>query len=499
MRLPRRIWALGLVALVGCATGAPFICPARGGPPWRDVASEHFVLRTDLDLEDARQLLVALERLRTAVISALFDELPASQTGVEVVAFRSEAAYRAFAPPRVDAYYLRSAGGPPRIVLAGRLDRRQKAMLAHEMTHHYLSSIFLRQPRWFSEGLATLMESVGDQGDGPLLTVGTAPPARSIRLNRETSKVPTRELLVWDGSATAAHPALDYYSASWLLAHYLSFRQPERFVDLQRRLVQGESPEAAWRGAFPDWDPARPRALEALDLVLEAYLGGEAQTRFRQVRETWRGEPLVRFIPPAEVHAMRLALWNQGPDKGVTALRMEVTEALEEDADHPLALQFKATLTGEPALPLARRAVASHADDPRAWTFLAGALKGEPHNAERLVAYQTAARLADGNAAALFNYSTELLAQGRSGEALPVAREAARLAPWSPPVLDGYAAVLVDLGACAQALDVQRRALEVLSERAPEPARQALRDRLQQILAQCRTDASPPASRPSGG
>jgi Flp pilus assembly protein TadD len=228
-------------------------------------------------------------------------------------------------------------------------------------------------------------------------------------------------------------------------------------------------------------------------------MGGEAQTRTRQVRETWRGEPVVRFIPPAEVHAMRLALWTQGPDKGATALRMEVTEALDEDANHPLALQFRATLTGEPALPLARRAVASHADDPRAWTFLAMSLKGDDHDAERLVAYQTAARLADGNAAALFNYSTELLAQGRSGEALPVAREAVRLAPWSPPVLDGYAAVLVDLGSCAQALEVSRRALEVLSERSPESARQALRDRLLQIRAHCRLDASPPASRPSGG
>jgi tetratricopeptide (TPR) repeat protein len=499
MRLAGRIWALVLVAMVGCSTGAAFICPARGGPPWRDVGSEHFAVRTDLDLEDARQLLVALERLRTAVISALFDEVPASQAGVEVVAFRSEAAYRSFAPPGVDAYYLRSAGGPPRIVLAGRLDGRQKAMLAHELTHHYLASVFLRQPRWFSEGLATLMESVGDEGDGPVMTVGRAPAARVIRLNSTATRVPTRELLAWEGGATLAHSALDYYSASWLLVHYLAYRQPGGFIDLQRRLVQGESPEAAWRGAFPGWDPARDRGLEGLDLALGAYLGGEAQTRFRQVREGWRGEAAVRFIAPAEVHAIRLGLWSHGPDRGSTALRLEVTEALEEDADHPLALQLKAALTGEPALPLARRAVASHADDPRAWTFLAGALKGGPHDAERLTAYQTAARLADGNAAALYNYSTELLDQGRSGEALPVARQAVRLAPWSPPVLDGYAAVLVDLGACAQALDVQRRALEVLSERSPESARQALKDRLAQIRAQCRVDASPPAPRPSGG
>jgi len=498
MRVSGSAVGVALLAATGCATSAAFVCPARGGPAWRDVGSAHFVLRTDLDLEDATRLLASLERLRTAVVSALFDEVPASRSGVEVVAFRTEGEYRAFAAPGVDAYYMRSAGGPPRIVLGGRLDSRQRAMLAHELTHHYLSSVFVRQPRWFSEGLATLMEPVGDQGDGPLMTVGQPPAARLARLRNSPNRVTTRELLAWEGGPTAFHPALDYYGASWLLVHYLAYRTPDRFADLQRRLVRGESPEDAWRGAYPQWDPAAPRALEALDLALEAYLGAEAQTRYRQVPETWSREPAVQLIPPAEVHAIRLALWSQGPDKGTAALQAEVSEALSEDPDHPLALQVKATLTGEPPLPLARRSVASHPEDPRAWTFLAGALKGEEHDAERLHAYRTAATLADGNAAALHNLAVELLAQGRSGEALPVAREAVRLAPWSPPLLDGYASVLVDLGLCAQAVDVQLRALEVLPERATESARQALKDRLHRIRVQCRMVA-PPASPPSAG
>ena len=74
-----------------------------------------------------------------------------------------------------------------------------------------------------------------------------------------------------------------------------------------------------------------------------------------------------------------------------------------------------------------------------------------------------------------------------------MAREAVRLAPWSPPLLDGYAAVLVDLGHCAQAVDVQLRALEVLSERASEAARQALKERLHQIRVQCRMVLAPAA------
>jgi tetratricopeptide (TPR) repeat protein len=497
MRLVLVAVTVSLLALTGCATRAPFVCPARGGPAWRDVGSSHFLLRTDLDVQDATALLARLERLRTAVVSVLFDEVPASRAGVEVVAFRTDAEYRRFAPPGVDAYYLRSAGGPPRIVLAGKVDKRQRVMMAHELTHHYLSSVFVRQPRWFSEGLATLMEPTGEQDEGPLMKVGQPPAARLARLAGSSRRVTSRELLAWDGGSTAFHPSIDYYGASWLLVHYLAYRTPDRFADLQRRLVKGEPPEAAWGATYPEWDPARSRGLESLDLALETYLGAEAQTRYRQVPETWHREPVVRLIPPAEIHAIRLGLWNQGPDKGTSALRAEVDEALSEDPDHPLALQWLATLTGEPPIPLARRAVSSHPDDPRAWTFLAGALKGEEHDVERLLAYRTAATLAEGNAAALHNLSVELLVQGRSGEALPVAREAVRLAPWSPPLLDGYAAVLVDLGLCAQAVDAQSRALEVLSERSADPVRKALIDRLQQIRVQCRL--APPSSPPSAG
>jgi Flp pilus assembly protein TadD len=421
-----------------------------------------------------------------------------------VVAFRTEAAYRAFAPPGVDAYYLRSAGGPPRIVVSGRLDSRQRAMLAHELTHHYLSLVFVRQPRWFSEGLATLMEPVGDETSGGLMTVGQAPPTRVSRLRNALSRVPTRDLLTWEGGSTSQHSALDYYAASWLLVHYLAFRTPERFTDLQRRLVRGESPDAAWRGAFPEWSPSQPRALEGLDLALEAYLAGEAQTRMRQVAEAWQGRPQARAIPPPEVHAIRLGLWSLGPEKGRGALRAEVDEALAEDPDHPLALQHLATLTGAPPLPLARRAVASHPDDPRAWTFLAGALKGEPFDVERIAAYRKAADLAPGNAAALHNLAVELLVQGQSGQALPVAREAVRLAPWSPPLLDGYAAVLIDLGQCGPAIEMQERALEVFPERSSELARQSLKDRLEAYRVRCKEVPAPgaapaPASAPAGG
>lgn len=358
-------------------------------------------------------------------------------------------------------------------------------MLSHELTHHYLAAVFQRQPRWLAEGLATQMESLAEQGDDALVSVGAPPPARLARVRQAGHQLPVRELLDWDGTG-GRDRALDAYATSWLLVHFLAYRHPTPFADLQRRLARGEPPGEAWVAAFPAWAPGAPNGLEGLDASLAAYAQAEVRTRFREVRSAWGGVPAVRPIAPAEVHAIRLSLWAIGPDKGAAALRAEVRETLEEDPAHPIALQQLAALDRVDPLPLARAAVAAHPDDPRAWTFLATALRGPTAAAEREAAYRRAADLAEGNAAALHNLAVELLDQGRSGEALPAARRAASLAPWSPPVLDGFAAVLADLGRCREAIPVEQRAIDVLPDRSDAAARAALTARLARWEAQCR-------------
>ncbi len=482
--------AAGLLALTtglaasGCATAGAFTCPARGGPPWRDVAGAHFVLRTDLPADDARALLRRLEQVRAAVGSVLFEAVPEEGPGVEVVAFRSREVFQAFAPAHVDAYYLRSAGGPPRMVVGGDLSALQLAMLAHELTHHFLAGVFQRQPRWLAEGLATQMETLSLAEGGDTVVVGRPPPGRLARLQRDggAHQVPVADLFRWEGGGERA---LDCYATSWLLVHFLAYRHPGPFAELQRRLARGEAPEAAWRAALPAWDPADPEALRALDALLHAYAAAPLDQGPREVRGGWDGAMASRPIPPAEVHAIRLSLWTQGPPRPLSALRAEVLEVLAEVPDHPLALHQLASLDRADPLPMARRAVARHPGDPRAWTFLAMALTAPEAGAEREAAYRQASDLAPGNAAAMHNLAVELLAQGRSGEALPVARRAAGLAPWSPPILDGYAAVLADLGRCAEAIPVQQRALDVLPERGGEEARVALARRLDGYRAAC--------------
>ncbi len=491
MRSPAAICAV-LLTLVstGCATpGLAFRCPARGGASWHELDSDHFVLRTDLPHDQAAALVYRLERIRAAVAAALFVEAPAVPGRVEVIAFRSADEYRPFAPEGATGYYLRYAGGPPRIVLSGDVTPSQRGLLAHELTHHFLSGVFRRQPRWFAEGLAVYMESLGEDRPGRPFRVGAPPPGRLERAR--AGKIRVRALLAWDGSA-AGPEALDRYAASWLLVHWLVHRAPAAFVELQRRFAEGQSPAEAWRAALPAFDPDTG-GLEALDGVLAAYARGPVEGQRRELPVPVVVGLQEQVVPSAEVHAIRLALWNHGPPRPRSALEAEVHEALDESPDHPLALQVLAGLQGGDPLPLARRAVAAHPDDPRAWTFLAGALRGEEAAPEREAAYRGAVALAPGNPAALHNLAQELLEAGRSGEALPSARQAAQLAPWSPPLLAGYAAVLSDLGRCTEALALQQRALDALPERTGPETRHELLAGLGRYAAQCRAaEAFPP-------
>lgn len=484
MRWSRAACCLVIALLApGCATpGLAFRCPSRGGPAWRELASDGFVLRTDLPHAEAEVLVERLERMRAAVSAALFAAAPAVPGRVEVIAFRTAEEYRPFAPEGASGYYLRYAGGPPRIVLTGEVTPTQRGLLAHELTHHFLSGVFKRQPRWFAEGLAVYLESLGEDEPGRRIQVG-APPAARLGRARE-ARVPVRELLAWDGSPQGPR-ALDRYAASWLLVHWLIHRQPVAFAALQRAFGEGAPPEVAWRAALPTYDPAGGN-LEALDGVLVAYARGPVEDQRRQIQVQVAVGHTEQLIPAAEVHAIRLALWSHGPPRPRSALEAEVHEALGESPDHPVALQALAVLQRVDPAPLARRAVVAHPDDPRGWTFLAGSLRGATAAAEREAAYRRAVALAPGNPAALHNLSQELLGLGRSGEALPIARQAAQLAPWSPPLLAGYAAVLSDLGRCDEALTVQQRALDGLPERTRAETRRELQAGLERYAAQCR-------------
>ena len=73
-----RVVGVGLALLAsvsGCA--AAFRCPEQGGPAWRELASDHFSLSTDLDSEEAREAVRDLEDFRAMLIATAWPRLRA--------------------------------------------------------------------------------------------------------------------------------------------------------------------------------------------------------------------------------------------------------------------------------------------------------------------------------------------------------------------------------------------------------------------------------------
>lgn len=465
-----------------------FECPAAGGPAWYEVQTAHFSVVTDLSPGKAGDLAREVERIYEVVLRALFKTPPAFPGRVRVVALRSEEGFGLFAAEKADAFYLRSTLAGPAIVVPGTLDEAQRIVIAHELTHHVAARVFQRQPRWFSEGLACYMESVGTSGPGNAPTVGGAVKHRLY------------SIYPWHGGLAAlfndASGQWDYkeYGLAWALVHYLKNAQPAGFADLQGRFVRGQDPDAAWREVFPQWDPARPGGLKALEDTVGQYVA-YGKFGYRDVKLPEEREATARRVGAAEAHAVRLSLpWlNRGKPLPPGVLEAEVAEALGHDPGHVTALRVRAVLEKDAAarLALAEKAVAAHPEDGRAWDFLASTLPDG--DARRGDAFRKAAELMPEDGTALNNHAWHLLQAGRSGEALPLARAAVTLEPWNPLNLDTLAAVLDDLGQCPAALPVQRRACDLVGEGFAEALRKELKGRLAALEKECGPKPAAPA------
>jgi tetratricopeptide (TPR) repeat protein len=487
--------SLAWLALAGLGCASLGRLPPSG-PGWLELASEHFVVRTDVGEAQAGELVEQLELLRGAVLASLYLADADAPGRVEVIAFRRTEEFEAFAPRHASAFALRDAGGLPRIVMPGGLGSWQRVVLAHELTHSLAAALFAHQARWLTEGLAVTMEGLAEVPLGRRMLLVQTHQGRPLRTKHQ--RVPAGELFAW-GESPVERPWTDAYASAWMLVRHLMERHPAAMRDLLGRLRRGETVERAFAAAFPQWDPARPGALQDLDAALARDWAGDLALAGREIEVRGGAAFTARPLPPAEVAALRIALWETGPPKGEGALRAEIAAALRHDPDHPLALERLAELDGGDPLPAARRSVSAHLGDPRAWTFLARSLRGADATPEREAAYRRAVELAPGNALALANLARDVAAAGRAAEAVGLSGRAAELAPWSAALARQHAAALAAAGRCAEAAAAQRRALGLLTERGAGDERREMRRRLEEIERGCRaTEAgSGPAAPPA--
>jgi hypothetical protein len=446
------------LALAACAGPRHFICEARGGPAWREYRSQHFNLFTDAEPEDVAATADRLELLQAQLLEGLTASELEIPGRLRVVALAEDRAFRELAGPHVAGYFSEFLGEPV-VVLPVGWTSTSPEIIAHELAHHLSRYLFPRQPRWFSEGLAGHVETLGSSEARTRGRVGAVTVQRAKMLTRES--LPTaRQLLQWDGELDDEHPGR-FHGGSWLLYGWLWNARSAQFSAYQRALSRGDAPDAAWLAAFPEFDPADDRAMVRLDHALRDYLQrGTFLSYPVKARATARLAEVAR-VPPADVHLLLLGVrhWTPIPKEERDAVtRLELQEALREDPLQPLALT---RTVGDPGSlkEALRRSAAAHPDSALGWAILGEALLQPEDLAEQEVVLRTALALEPDSAPLSAMLALNLIRTGRPGDAPSLASHAVDAVPWKPRYLTTLALAEAGLGHCESALEARRRAL----------------------------------------
>ncbi|HXI57704.1 MAG TPA: hypothetical protein VNO55_16680, partial [Polyangia bacterium] len=241
---------LGAMLTVGCATaGSSSIrCPARGGAAWIELTSRHFVLSTDGDAGEARQISDDLERMFAAIGEVGLASTDAPALRIDVVHFRRRDDYLMFGPADSAAVFQRSRlhdfERRPLILVQGELVKRTREYVQHELTHWFIHHHFPQAPGWLHEGLAQYLSTL-DVSDG-----------------RATLGHPPSEFTFWKGpwrlsrqptGKTVMVPIREAPTVAQLLAagHEMFSSSPEAEDDDQEaKLVKARQNAAYYAGAW---------------------------------------------------------------------------------------------------------------------------------------------------------------------------------------------------------------------------------------------------------
>lgn len=331
MPLPMKRW-VGVWGVVVMASGcAHFECQAHGGSEVRALETEHFIVTSDLPLEQHRAQAERLELLWDTFAAFFRADVETAQ--VPVVVMKSTDAVESFAEGY--AGFVRRDGPTALVVGAVTDDQDGHDTNAHELTHLVSAFMLPRQPRWLAEGLATLFEDA------------TFKDARTVRMGRwnkgrapeafHAGVLSLEELSQWTELRFDSAETL-YYASAWAWVHYLANHEEARLQRLFEGLRGTRPLPELMNELFP---PAEAQRLHA---AVKAYL---ADARFRGWETSLRRTPKVKppvVLAPWEVHALRSRLYLRDEEAAKQELRVALS--LAPTPLPPRAAVLKATLEG---------------------------------------------------------------------------------------------------------------------------------------------------------
>lgn len=432
-----------VAALSSCATVPP--CPAKGGRSWREITTGHFVLDTDLDEDEALRMLRTLEETRSAMLIGVWPKAgPSERTRIYSLYSRSELA--SYLGPLIAAK-LQYQEPFPVFVVIPEVGEGPGREARHELAHRLSQQIMPLQPPWFSEGVATFLETIHrDPEDETRLVLGDADLGQHDFF-QHLAPSDLDELL--GDIPTTSHEMWRFYATSWLLVHYLYNHRPEQFRDFQERIGHLQPGGTAFREAFPDL------AAGGLRSVLRTYAHGGQYVITRLRVPWWNGEHVTRTLSDAEVHATRAFLRATGPDAEVQrpAIRSDLDEAIQSRSPpiDALALPFYMQTLKYPLSrgELAKRAVAAHPDHWMAWLMAADVAPLD--SAERAQALRRALALAPTEPEVLLRTTRELARARRWDQVYGLSHKMLGLGAHHPDIWLIHLSALIETRQCEAA------------------------------------------------
>ena len=359
-----------------CASHFP-PCPASAGPPWRELSSDHFRLRTDLQRDDARATLRELEDLRAALLRCFRAPVDLPTGRVPVIAV--ERGWSDFARYRSEGFFTRTLFQPLIVLRAGDSVSRQET-IKHELVHYLSQRVIPVQPLWFAEGLASYFMTIEYDPDVHRITVGR-PPESLLQVVRRGGLSDAEEMM----AATSVPPDDRgfFYATAWFMVHYLMNHQANALAAYSRALSRLPA-RAAWAGSF------RGLTADALDTAMNVYRdGGEYALLLYPFDPPTTRITEERMLTDADVHATRALLFALASRDGGAMLdeagsrelakiraHQEIHEVFQQEPSHLQAQAIEHWVLGAPTRLDEARAVAKR--NPThwmAWALLAEALR----------------------------------------------------------------------------------------------------------------------------
>jgi hypothetical protein len=259
-----------LLALsAGCATTAAETAAGR----WHELRTPRFQLWTDGDPEQARALVLDLERFHAVMLAKTSAEERSAAPPLRIFLAKDRASFVAWTGrPDHSGLFVATARGNYAMVMArpgvdaaeedpqAPTDAGSRHVLFHEYTHYMMAAQGARVPSWYNEGFAEYMATTRFRDDGSY-SLGCPPRYRTqwmqylewLPMARVMEADDVAELVRSSGGYVRTRRApTDAYAQSWYAVHFLN-EDAQRKAQLREYLqswASGTRSEQTLRDAF---------------------------------------------------------------------------------------------------------------------------------------------------------------------------------------------------------------------------------------------------------